>query len=112
MVYMKTKNESINPSFRSFRICSHSVAVADKTGNLRELIKGVRISYRASITYPESDGGAGRKGGRKRKHRIYINREEEEGAAKRVSSSPFTEIFHNNKPLILCNINDVPQDKN
>ena len=43
------------------------MAVADKEGVLQDLVKGVRVTYRASITYPENDKGAGRKGGKKKK---------------------------------------------
>ena len=74
-------------------------------------MKGTRISYRSSLTYPVEDTGAGRKGGRKRKERLYINEDEQQPKKKPVTAA-FTEIWHNNEPLILVNTNEVPVDKN
>ena len=97
---------------RLLRLCSHSVAVADKENILPDLVRGVRVAYRSSITYPQLDGGAGRKGGRKRKQRIYVSQPESSAAKKPSSGSPFTEIWHNNNPLVLKKVNTVPAEKN
>lgn len=100
---------------RLLRICSHAVAVANKERILDDLVKGVRVAYRSSITYPETNGGAGRKGGRKRKGRVYLQRPEVPAPSKRGATgdqSPFTEIWHNNEPLIMVKIDDIPLQKN
>ena len=48
------------------KLCSHSVAVAEKEGVLKDLVKSVKSSFRSAITYPSRAGGDGRKGGLKR----------------------------------------------
>ena len=96
---------------RFLNICSHSVAVAEQQGILKDLIKGVRIAYRSSLTYPQNDGGAGRKGGRKRKSRIYLPPPEDAIPRKKANDPPFTEIWHNNEPFLLAYTRDVPEGK-
>lgn len=97
---------------RLLRLCSHSVAVADRESILPDLVRGVRVAYRSSITYPQLDGGAGRKGGRKRKQRIYVSQPENSAAKKPSNGSPFTEIWHNNNPLVLKRTDAIPPEKN
>ncbi len=69
------------------------------------------MSYRSSATYPNSDRGAGRKGGRKRKTRVYLNAPEEPQVKKNEMSNPFTEVWHNNEPLVLTRSSEVPAEK-
>ena len=52
--------------FKFIKLCSHSVAVAEKEGVLKDLVKSVKSSFRSAITYPSRAGGDGRKGGLKR----------------------------------------------
>lgn len=63
------------------------------------------------MTYPVNEGGAGRKGGRQRKKRVYLSRPEEEIPTKRANGSPFNQIWHNNEPLILTFVAEVPKEK-
>ena len=75
-------------------------------------MKGVRIAYRSSLTYPDAAGGAGRKGGTKRKQRIYVNNPDMPTAAKNVNNAPFSEIWHNNEPLRVINVREIPEARN
>ena len=97
--------------FRFLKICSHAVAVGEKENCLKEVLKGARISYRSAITYPESKGGEGRKGGKKRKSRIYVERQEGEAPSKKPNDPLFTKVWHNNEPLLVIKTRDVPAEK-
>ena len=58
--------------FRYSNLCSHSVAVAEKEDILKiYIVKFKNSRSRASITYPIKADGAGRKGGQKRRERMY-----------------------------------------
>lgn len=92
-------------------MCSHAVAVAERTGVLETLIRGVKVMYRSAITYPERKDGAGRKGGRKRNARIYLERPEDVIPAKKSDVSPFTKVWHNNEPLVLTKVEAIPTEK-
>ena len=95
--------------FRYSNICSHSVAVSEKEGILNSHIaKFKSCRSRASVTYPIKLGGEGRKGGQKRRQRLY----EEKKSCTHENLQPFTEVWHNNEPLILSQVKDVPIEKN
>ena len=95
--------------FRYSNICSHSVAVSEKEGILNSHIaKFKSCRSRASVTYPIKPGGEGRKGGQKRRQRLY----EEKKSCTQENLQPFTEVWHNNEPLILTQVKDVPIKKN
>ena len=97
--------------FKYVKICSCSVSVAEKEKLLKELVKGVKVSYRSSLTYPEKVGGSGRKGKQSRRSRIYS--EKSQGITQtRNDRQPFTQFWHNNEPLVLCQVTDVPIEKN
>lgn len=78
---------------------------------MEDLIKGIRVGYRSSIIYPDENAGAGRKGGRKRKARIYINQDQDKYAKRANHDAPFTEIWHNNEPLMVIAVKDIPIEK-
>ena len=64
-VTLKNKVSCDCKGFRFAKICSHSVAIAEKENLLPGLIKGVKISFRSSITYPvllgeQEEKGAGK----------------------------------------------------
>ena len=91
--------------FRYSNICSDSVAVSEKEGILNSHIaKFKSCRSRASVTYPIKPGGEGRKGGQKRRQRLY----EEKKSCAQENLQPFTEVWDNNEPLIF----DVPIEKN
>ncbi len=95
---------------RLLKICSHSVAVAEKEDLLENPIKCIKFASCSSITYPESKGGAGRKGGRKRQSRYYKGRQSCPAKTPNLSRL-FTEVWHNNDPLIVCKVDDIPIEK-
>ena len=75
--------------FRYSNICSHSVAVSEKKGILNSHIAKFKSSRsRASVTYPIKPGGEGRKGGQKRRQRLY----EEKKSCTQENLQPFTEV--------------------
>ena len=74
---------------------------------LPKLVESAATSHRAAITYPKKRG-AGRKGAKPRKQRKYTKKHLQQGSQ---ISSPFTEIWHNNRPLILASVNDIPKNK-
>ena len=99
------------PSFRYMKLCSHSVAIAERHNVLALLVANSKVTHRSSITYPSSAAGMGRKGEQRRRKRAY------QGAlasSESLSSTqrPFTEIWHNNEPFIATMVHEVPQDKN
>lgn len=97
--------------FRSVRICSHSVAIAEKLGVLKELVQGVRSAHRAAVTYPSVAGGAGRKGKLSRKYRQYAMQTNDGNSNSTANQAPFTKIWHNNEPLIVQRVADIPEEK-
>ena len=95
--------------FRYSNSCSHAVAVSEKEGILTSHIaKFKSCRFRASITYPIKPGGEGRKGGQKRRQRLY----EKKKSYTQENLQPFTEVWHNNESLILTQVKDVPTEKN
>ena len=106
----KTKVVCNCKGYRFAKICSHAVAVAEKNGVLLELVKGVKISHRSALTYPNGSRGHGRKGRCNRRLRTYVatpssNNNEED-------KRPFNKVWHNNEPLIVSFVKEVPIDKN
>ncbi|KAJ8047258.1 Serine/threonine-protein kinase TAO1 [Holothuria leucospilota] len=108
------KNNKITCNCKGFKysgICRHAAAVAEKQNLLQSLISNVKISQRATITYPDEKKGAGRKGGQPRRSRVY-DRGSEQNESEGNMGPPFTEIWHNNEPFIVCHVNSIPKDKN
>ena len=90
-------------------ICGHSLAIAHKESIVTEFctkVKGKRKYLgRVSLLADGSARGVGRKGQQCRKKRKYSSLEREE------NKGPFTEVWHNNLPIILVPVNEVPKDK-
>ena len=86
------------------------MAVANRENILPAHVKGVRVGYRSSITYPQDAKGAGRKGGRNRHSRVYVPRPEKDDS-EHGSTPPFSKVWHNNEPLIITSITEVPKEK-
>ena len=95
--------------FRFSRVCSHSVAVAEKSKVLEDHIKRAKISSRSAITYPTNPGGSGRKGKASRRNRSYSAPSNDKESN---DDRPFTKVWHNNEPLIICEVDTIPKDKN
>ena len=99
--------------FRFSNICAHSVAVAYKEDILATFVARVKQSRgsRSILTFPENAGGAGRKGKQNRRTRSYpVSSTQDQVAASQ--EMPFTEIWHNNNPIVVCSIDAVPVTKN
>ena len=95
--------------FRYSSLRSHSVAVTEKEGTLEIHIGKFKSSRsRASITYPIKADGAGRKGGQKRRERMYPSSTDKSVNQRQHS---FTEIWHNNEPFIIAKLKDIPIER-
>ena len=86
------------------------MAVSEGEGILSVLIlnaKKSKFRSRSAISYPMKANGAGRKGEQKRRERVYtqIN-------TSNTMKNPFTEIWHNNNPFVICFTTEVPTEKN
>ena len=100
------------PAFKYTKICSHSVAVAERHKILSHLLANVKISCRSSLTYPESAAGIGRKGEQRRRKRKYQDSSDVSSQQKRRSlGQPITEIWHNNEPFFVTFVDKVPAEK-
>ena len=51
------------------------------------------------------------KGGQPRRSRVY-DRGSGQNEPEGNTGPPFTEIWHNNEPFIVCHVNSIPRDKN
>ena len=100
--------------FRFSCVCAHSVAVAEKENILSKFVSSIKSSRsRSSVTYPMELGGAGRKGQQRRRKRQYDSSNVSSSDQSTESQGrPFTEIWHNNNPLVVCSINEITEEKN
>ena len=110
-------NGSVKCNCRGFKftkVRSHSVAVSEKEGMLRNYVVKVKGSHsRSAATYPLNAKGSGRKGGQKRRQRLYHPEKPFQGRdEENASKNPFTQIWHNNNPLAICSAKSVPLNKN
>ena len=95
--------------FNYSQVCKHSVAVAEKENLLPSFCLNVKNLSRKTI----QDGthrGSGRKGGKQRKRRFY-KAAHPNGKKKEKTDHPFTEVWHNNEPFIVCKVEDIPAEK-
>ena len=107
-VKIETKGISCTcKGFKFAKICSHTTAVAETENLLIDLISKVKLYARSSITYP-ANPGAGRKGGQRRRQRVY----QSESNEYRKEIGLFTKNWHNNEPFVICWIDDIPATKN
>ena len=99
--------------FRYFSLCSHGVAISNKEGSLSLDTGNAKKSQgqnrsRFAISYLTLAKGARRKGAQKRRERVYSHN----GTNESPAQSPFTEIWHNNHPLMICSVSQAPLNKN
>ena len=91
-------------------VCLHSVAVAERDCLPKEFVEQVKSNRRKGNKLCSSNGltGVGRKGQQQRRIRKY-----EPGTERKPSegTSPFTEIWHNNKPLRVIRVRSIPENK-
>ena len=71
----------------------------------------MQTSQRSAITYPNKRG-AGRKGRQPRRARVYQQRADGNRQNSTNGAPPFTEIWHNNEPLVVCHVSTIPSEKN
>ena len=65
---------------------------------------------RSAITYPLNTKGSGRKGGQKRPQRLYHPEKPFQGRdEENASKNPFTQIWQNNNPSVICSVNMAQQ---
>ncbi len=111
-----TSNGKLNcscPSFRYLKLCSHSVAIAERHNVLTLLLDDAKVSHRSSITYLISAAGMGRKGEQRRRKRTYESASASSAPKLIISTQrPFPEIWHNNEPFVATMVQEVSQDNN
>ena len=108
------KNNNVSCTCKGYsnvHICSHSVAVAEKLKILRHHVDIAKKGKRMASVNGGGDGaGAGRKGQvkrRKRNYDIVVSPTNQQNLPRPV----FTQIWHNNYPLELCSVREIPEDK-
>ena len=106
-----TKVVCSSKGFKYSKLCSHSVAVAEKKRILRNLIDNIKVGNRTQLTFPLKKSGSGRKGGKQRYTMDKHSKSQPSSIAhpKENNGSPFSEVWHNNKPLVLCLIHTLPK---
>ena len=92
--------------FQFVNICKHSAAIAEKV--LKILLSESKAPQRAKL---QKQSGGGRKGHKDRRKREYSNASPTPSSKSSNSSSPFSEIWHNNEPLHICLTKDIPEGK-
>lgn len=94
------------------KLCKHSLSVAEKTGMIKEHLDFLRKTSRrkapskSALIEPSKDA-QGKKGGSHRNPWRPSRAKSRDDTNQR----PFTEIHHNNKPLVLCFLEDNPKAK-
>ena len=91
-------------------VCSHSVVVAERDSLLKESLELVKSNRRKGSKFHSSNGlpGVGRKGQQQRRVRKYHSSIERKPSQE---TWPFTEIWYNNKPLLVIPVRDIPENK-
>ena len=110
---VKSEKKKLKCNCKGFEyvcVCSHSVNVAERDSFLKEFLEQVKSNRRKGNKFCSFNGlaGAGRKGQQQRRVRKY-----DSGTERKPSegTSPFTEIWHNNKPLQVIRVRDIPENK-
>ena len=110
---VKSEKKKLKCNCKGFEyvcVCPHSVAVAERDSFLKEFLEQVKSNRRKGNKFCSFNGlaGAGRKGQQQRRVRKY-----DSGTERKPSegTSPFTEIWHNNKPLQVIRVRDIPENK-
>ena len=91
--------------FQFVKICKHSAAAAEKDQVLKIFVSKSKASQRAKLQ--KQGSGDGWKGHKDRRKREYSNASSTPSKSSN-SSSPFSEIWHNNEPLYVCLTKDIP----
>ena len=98
-----TKVECNCKGFKFARMCSHSVAVAEKRRVLGHLIQDLSTGERSDLTFSSDRQGLGRKCGNKRRYGerrappTALTPQRIPNMAPMLQGLPFNEIWHNNK---------------
>jgi len=103
------------PSYKYNALCKHSLCVVTKDGILKDHIEFVLRSprrskpFKGALVEPEKNA-AGKKGGtHKNPWRPSSNHNKNIPLAAPTQARPFTEIYHNNHPLVVCFLSDEPK---
>ena len=96
--------------YHTVHICSHTIAVAEKEQCLRESIQHAKNDAKKGKGKGKqsTSGGTGRKGSVARKSRTY---DSGNCGVVQAQQPVFTEIWHNNNPLKICKVDNIPEDK-
>ena len=103
------------PSYKYNALCKHGLCVANKEGILKEhidfLLKSPRRAkpVKSGLVEPEKNA-AGKKGGaHKNRWRPSVQNSSGTPPARAAQGRPFTEIHHNNEPLVVCFLSEEPR---
>ena len=112
---VKSEKNTLNTltNYKGFEyacICSHSVAVAERDSLLKGFLEQVKSNRRKGNKFCSSNGLAGvdrnrQQQRRVRKYNSSTERKPSEG------TSPFTDIWHNNKLLWVIRVGGIPENK-
>ena len=110
---VKSEKNTLKCNCKSFEytcVCSHSVAVAERDSFLKTFLGQVKSNRRKGNKFCSSNGlaGVGRKGQQLRRVRKYDSDTERKPSQR---TSPLTEIWHNNKPLRVIRVRNIPGSK-
>ena len=110
---VKSEKKKLKCNCKGFEyvcVCPHSVAVAERDSFLKEFLEQVKSNRRKGNKFCSSNGlaGVGRKGQQQRRVRKYDSSTERKPSE---GESPFTEIWHSNKPLCVIRLRDIPENK-
>lgn len=92
-------------------VCSHCVATAEREGLLKEVVQQVnpkRKKLKNSSCSSMDLLGVGRQGQKQRRMRQFHSSNKTTSA---INQSPFSEIWHNSKPLEILYVRDKPENK-
>ena len=91
------------------------MAVADKQRILHTHVQNLKLGQRFQLTFPQNKAGAGRKGNKQRRYGERRGPKDPSANSNASSSQPssasipFTEIWHNNYPLVIAKISSLPR---
>ena len=107
-----SKNNNVVCTCRGFPLLQSMQSFSCSGGEEQSIggsYKKNKISSRSAITYPTNPGGSGRKGKASRRNRSYSAPSNDKESS---DDHPFTKVWHNNEPLIICEVDTIPKDKN
>ena len=104
------------PCYKFNNLCKHSLCVAEKSGKLKEHLHFLcksskrKAPSKSALVEPAIDA-QGKKGGSHKNPWRPSRAKSTQGTSQSPNERPFTEIHHNNKSLVLCFLEDVPNAK-